>query len=227
MRLITLMTMTMLMLTPVHSAEAFLGFGENKEKPLDQAKKHFANHEYYNARLFAQQAIDQNPQDSEAAKLMADILDKEIERQKEHLLPQAIEEMNTDDKQDQIKTWLERSRVLFNANQYDLALFAAEKVFLYEADNSVASELIDQIKAKALKEGKADTLFIHKMYKNEIADRLEQYRTEAEDLTTQGQWGQAQFTAEKILMLEPEDPKALSILQKILSHKDGTRSEAL
>ena len=135
--------------------------------------------------------------------------------------------MNADDKQDQIKTWLERSRVLFNANQYDLALFAAEKVFLYDANDSAASELIDQIKAKALKEGKADTLFIHKMYKNEIADRLEQYRTQAEDLAAQGQLGQAQFTAEKILMLEPEDPKALSILQKILSKKNEARSEVL
>jgi tetratricopeptide (TPR) repeat protein len=219
--------MTTLVVTPVHSAEAFLGFGETKEKPLVQAKKYFGNHEYYTAHRFAQQALDQNPKDPEVTKLMADILDKEIERQKEQLLPQAIEEMNGDDKQDAIKTWLERSRTLFAADQYDLALFAAEKVFLYDSNNIVASELIDQIKGKALKEGKADTLFIHKMYKEEIADRLEQYRVEAEDLTSQGRFGQAQFTAEKILMLEPEDPKALAVLQKVLSHMDRTRSEAL
>ncbi len=65
------------------------------------------------------------------------------------------------------------------------------------------------------------------MYKNEISDRLEQYRNQAEELAAQGQWGQAQFTAEKILMLEPEDPKALAILQKILAHQDRTRSELL
>lgn len=200
--------------------------GDSKEVLL-QAEKFYNNHEYYNARRAAQQVLAEEPQNPQAAKLMADILDKEIERQKEHLLPQAIEEMNADDKRDQIKTWLERSRALFNASQYDLALFAAEKVFLYDANDSAASELIDQIKAKALKEGKADTLFIHKMYKNEIADRLEQYRTQAEELAAQGQLGQAQFTAEKILMLEPEDPKALSILQKILSQKDRARSEAL
>ncbi len=221
------MTMTMMVLTPIHSAEAFLGLGEKEEKPIVQAKKYFDNHEYYTARRFAQKAIEQNPQDPEAAKLMADILDKEIERQKEQLLPQAVEEMNGGDKQDAIKTWLERSRALFAANQYDLALFAAEKVFLYEADNAAASDLIDQIKGKALKEGKADSLFIHKMYKEEIADRLEQYRGEAEDLASQGRFGQAQFTAEKILMLEPEDPKALAVLQKVLSHMDRTRSEAL
>ncbi len=216
-----------MVLGQAHVAEAFLGFGKKKEKPLAQAEKYYNSHEYYNARRATQQALEQNPQDPEATKLMADILDKEIERQKENLLPQAIEEMNTDDKQDQIKTWIERSRALFDASQYDLALFAAEKVFLYDAENNAASELIDQIKGKALKEGKADTLFIHKMYKNEIADRLEQYRTQAEDLATQGQLGQAQFTAEKILMLEPEDPKALAILQKVLSRRDGTRSESL
>jgi len=197
------------------------------EAVLSKAEKFYNNHEYYNARCATQQVLDEEPKNPQASKLMAAILDKEIERQKEHLLPEAIDEMNADDKENQIKTWLERSRALFNANQYDLALFAAEKVFLYDAENSVASELIDQIKEKALKEGKADTLFIHKMYKNEIADRLEQYRTQAEDLAAQGQLGQAQFTAEKILMLEPEDPKALAILQKVLSHKDRTRSELL
>jgi tetratricopeptide (TPR) repeat protein len=221
------MLLTAMVLGQANSAEAFLGFGKKKEKPLAQAEKYYSSHEYYKARRATQQALEENPQDPEAAKLMADILDKEIERQKEHLLPQAVEEMNAEDKQDEIRTWLERSRSLFAVNQYDLALFAAEKVFLYEADNSAASELIDQIKGKALKEGKADTLFIHKMYKEEIADRLEQYRAEAEDLAAQGQFGQARFTAEKILMLEPEDPKALSILQKVMSHVDRTRSEAL
>jgi Flp pilus assembly protein TadD len=199
----------------------------DRKAVLSQAEKFYNNHEYYNARRAVQQVLTEEPQNPRASKLMANILDKEIERQKEHLLPQAIDEMSTDDKRDEIKTWLERSRALFNANQYDLALFAAEKVFLYDANDSTASELIDQIKTKALKEGKADTLFIHKMYKNEIADRLEQYRTQAEDLMAKGQLGQAQFTTEKILMLEPEDPKALSILQKILSQKNGARSEAL
>jgi len=199
----------------------------DREAVLSKAEKFYNNHEYYSARRAVQQVLAEDPNNPRAGKLMADILDKEIERQKEHLLPQAIDEMNADDKGDQIKTWLERSRALFNASQYDLALFAAEKVFLYDAENAVASELIDQIKGKALREGKADTLFIHKMYKNEIADRLEQYRTEAEELVAKGQLGQAQFTAEKILMLEPEDPKALAILQKVLSRRNGTRSGSL
>ncbi len=197
------------------------------DSDIVRAEKFYNNREYYSARSSLQKALERNPQDAEATILMAKILDKEIERQKENLLPQAIEEMSADDKSGEIKTWLERSRSLFDANQYDLALFAAEKVFLYDADNSTASELIDRIKAKALKEGKADTLFVHKMYKEEIADRLEQYRAQAEELVNQGQLGQAQFTAEKVLMLEPEDPKALAILQKIYSKMERKRSESL
>jgi Tfp pilus assembly protein PilF len=197
------------------------------ESDIVRAEKFYNNREYYSARSSLQKVLERDPQDTEATILMAKILDKEIERQKENLLPQAIEEMSADDKSDEIKTWLERSRSLFEANQYDLALFAAEKVFLYDADNSTASELIDRIKAKALKEGKADSLFVHKMYKEEIADRLEQSRVQAEELVNQGKLGQAQFTAEKVLMLEPEDPKALAILQKIYSQMERKRSESL
>ena len=57
------MTLTMLLLTPTHPGEAFLGFGGKKEKPLAQAKKNFENHEYYAARRFAQQALEENPRD--------------------------------------------------------------------------------------------------------------------------------------------------------------------
>jgi tetratricopeptide (TPR) repeat protein len=195
------------------------------ESVLAQAQAHYDQHEYYKARNAVQQVLSEDPQNPHALKMMGDILDKEIERQKEQLIPMAAEEMSSDDKQDQIKTWLERSRFFFHQNQYDLALFAAEKVFIYDSNNEAASEWIDQIRAKALKEGKADTLFIHKMYKNEIADRLEQYRVQAEELADQGQLGKAQFTIEKILMLEPDDPKALSLLQKIESLKARTRSE--
>lgn len=200
---------------------------DSKDSELARAQKFYDHHEYYNARQAVQEVLNKNPENPEAMKLMASILDKEIVRQKEHLLPQAIEEMDGDDRQDEIKTWLERSRSLYEVSQYDLALFAAEKVFLYDADNEDASAMIDKIKGTALKEGKADTLFIHKMYKEEIADRLEEYRGQAEDLVAEGQFSQAQFAAEKILMLEPEDPKALSILQEILSHKERTRSESL
>lgn len=214
------MLLTTMVLGHAHTAEAFLGFGKKEEKPITQARKYYDAHEYYKARRTTQQILEKNPEDAEASQLMANILDKEIERQKENLLPRAVEEMGGDEKEDEIKTWLERSRTLFAAKQYDLALFAAEKVFLYDGENIAASELIDQIKGQALKEGKAETLFISKMYEEEISDRLERYRQQAEELANQGSLGQARFTAEKILLLEPEDPKALTLLQKILSEEE-------
>ena len=84
----------------------------DRKTVLLQAEKFYKKHEYYNARCAVQQVLDKEPHNPQATKFMADILDKEIERQKEHLLPQALEEMNADDKEDQIKTWLERSRAL-------------------------------------------------------------------------------------------------------------------
>lgn len=223
MRLIAIMILSLAVLGHETTAEAFLGFGKKKESTLDQAEKSYRSREYYRARRLTQEALNQNPQDERAVKLMGNILDKEIERQKEHLLPQAIEEMDADDRQDEIKTWMERANTLFASNQYDLALFAAEKVFLYDAENQLASELIDRIKGKAIREGKAETLFIHKMYKEEIADRLQQYRQQAEEFAADGQFGQARFTAEKILLLEPEDPRALALLQRIRGQEDNLR----
>ncbi len=193
---------------------------EGRATALAQANKFYANHEYYKARSSLKQVLDKNPRDSEATKMMAAVLDKEIERQKEHLLPQAVEEMGADERDTEIKTWLERSRALFAGKQYDLALFAAEKVFLYDGENVAASEMIDQIKSRALKEGKAETLFIHKMYKEEIVDRLQQYRQQAEELVSRGQYGQARFTVEKVLLLEPEDPQALALYQEILVQEE-------
>ncbi|MBI4711285.1 MAG: hypothetical protein HY767_02335 [Candidatus Omnitrophica bacterium] len=58
---------------------------EDRDVALSQAEKFYTNHEYYSARRAAQQVLDEEPQDPRATKLMADILDKEIERQKEHL----------------------------------------------------------------------------------------------------------------------------------------------
>lgn len=221
-----MLTLTGCLIAGIGSPEASALWGKSKPS-LKKAKQYYESHEYYKARIAVQEVLDQNPRDAEAQKLMAEILNREIERHKEHLLPQAIEEMDKDEKLDEIRSWLERSQTLFQANQYDLALFAAEKVFLYDAQNNEASELIDKIKGKALKEGKADTLFIHKMYKEEIAERLGRYRTQAEELFLQGQLGQARFAAEKVLLLEPQDPQALELFQKILTQEEKTRGESL
>ncbi len=219
------MTTAILVLGNITQADAFLGFGEQKKEGLAEAIELYQNREYYKARKVVEKYLDKNPQSAEATQLMATILDKEIERQREHLISQDFNGMSSDERKEQVRTWLERSRALLRTKQYDFALFAAEKVFLYDHTNSAASDLIDDIKAAALKDGRDDSLFIHKIYEEEISDRVVRYRDEAADLAARGKFGQAKFVAEKVLMLEPEDPTSLSVLQRILSHQEKTRSE--
>jgi len=134
--------------------------------------------------------------------------------------------MSGDESVEEIKTWLERSETLFQSKQYDLALFAAEKVFLYDSTHAKASQMIDKIKRQALKEGKADILFLNQMYEEEISDRLTRYRDQAQAFFQEGQLGRAKYTVEKILLLEPDDPKALRLYQEILSNDEARRHEA-
>lgn len=221
------MTALLIMTSRPASAEAFFGFGkkQSSKTSIEQAEKYYQNHEYYQARRMIQQILEEQPENLEAQNLMGKILDAEVERQKKQLTPQAVEEMNSSEKDIQIKTWLERSRALFQRREYDLALFAAEKVFLYDANNLEASKLIDDIKAQALKEGKADVLFLNKMYEEEISERLEKYRDQAQAFAAKGYFGRAKFMAEKILLLEPEDKEAQRLYQTIIDQEEAQRHE--
>ncbi|OQA57210.1 MAG: hypothetical protein BWY42_00656 [Candidatus Omnitrophica bacterium ADurb.Bin277] len=219
------LTIAAMLMMPTGTADAFLG-KKKKETPLQRAERYYNDREYYLARQTTLEILAEDPSDMEAQRLMGKILDAEIERQKEQVFPLAAEEMNRDERSAQAKTWIERSKALLERGEYDLALFAAEKVFIYESDNSQASDVIDQIKERAIKEGKADMLFLNKIYEEEISDRLDRYRGEAQDFARQGHYGQARFSVEKILLLEPEDPQALKIHQSILQQEKASRYEA-
>lgn len=210
-----------MMLTGCATSPKTFSLPEDRAEAIRQANRYYDSHEYFYARRSAEILIDKDPLDQEAQDLMAKVLDKEIERQKSQLIPQAVEEMGGGEKDAQVKTWLERSQALFARKQYDLALLAAEKVFIYDEDSRDASELIDKIKGQALKEGKADTLFLNKMYEQEISDRLGHYRNQAEGLVESGHYGQARFALEKILLLEPDDPQALKLYRTVLEKREG------
>jgi len=190
--------------------------------PLERAQGAYQQGEYFSARTQVQAVLDQNPENTSAQQLMADVLDKEIERQKETVITTSPDNNDKEvgpgaegSNQTEVKNWLDRSRTLLHQRQYDLALFAAEKVFLYDANNREASYLIDDIKEGAIKNGKADTLFLSKMYKEEIGDRVKKYRSEAKDLMDQNKNEQARFSLQKILTLEPEDPEALRLFSQL------------
>lgn len=198
--------------------------GVSKVSRLDEAHLAYERGEYYKARIQAQELLKQDPDNIAAQQLMGDVVDKEITRQKEALLASQIAVTTDSDSEDfsnknqvEIKTWLDRSKALMHQNQYDLALFAAEKVFIYDANNHEASLLIDDIRDAAIKNGKSETLFLSKMYQDEIADRVKKYRGQASELIEQNKVEQAKFALQKILMLEPEDPDSLRLFQSLQS----------
>ena len=164
MREIILMTLSLLMVTQAQPAEAF--WSKKKEPLMERAEKYYENREYYRAREATFEILAENPNHEAAQALMGKILDKEIERQKEQVYPMAVEEMDSDDRSSEIKTWLERSNALLARKEYDLALLPRKR-FLYLMRRTGRLELIDRIKERAIKEGKADVLFLGKMYKEE------------------------------------------------------------
>ena len=189
---------------------------------LDEARMAYEHGEYYKARIQVQNILAKDPENTAAQQLMGDVLDKEIARQKDAVM--AGSPNNTHDDSDEksddvnrveIKNWIDRSKTLLHQKQYDLALFAAEKVFIYDANNHEASLLIDDIKEEAVKDGKAESLFLSKMYKEEIGERVKNYRSEARDMINENKSEQAKFTLQKILMLEPEDPEALKLFRDL------------
>ena len=55
------------------------------------------------------------------------------------------------------------------------------------------------------------------MQKEEIGERVKKYRNEAQALANDNKDEQAKFTLQKILLLEPEDPEALSLMKSLQS----------
>ena len=54
--------------------------------PLERAQTAYQQGEYFSARTQVQAVLDQDPENTSAQQLMADVLDKEIERQKETVI---------------------------------------------------------------------------------------------------------------------------------------------
>lgn len=195
----------------------------NEAKPVTgaepEARRMFAAGELYQARQLTRKILEKNPSNKSAQKLMAQIIDREIAREKEAFEPKAAEEFTYKEKADEARVWLDRSKTLFSIGRYEEAILAAEKVFLYDPDNLEASRLMDEVREKARREGKSDLLFLKRSAEDEIRERLETYRKQAKRWIREGKWGMAKLTVEKILLLVPEDREALGLYEKIRAQK--------
>jgi tetratricopeptide (TPR) repeat protein len=190
---------------------------------IERAREHLETGEYHRAQQIVKRILENQPNDAQAQKLMAEIIDRELQRQQEAFQVKPSEELSKTEKEDAVKTWLERAQALLDIRQYDQALLAAEKVFLYDAENLQASQLIDRIKKKAYEERKGDSLVLKQMYQGEIQTRISAYKDQAKTWIESGKWGAARLAVEKILLLEPEDREALRLYDKIKEHRKAVK----
>lgn len=182
---------------------------------LLNARKAFASGELYAAKRQTELFLKDNPSSVEGQKLMGQILDEELTQHKDAFKKEAEEEFSQDRKKAEIKTLLERSRSLLEMGEYDAAAEAAESVFGYEAQNTEASRLLDQIKQRAWVSGKREIQDGQEIVKAEVDDRAVSYRRQAQGYAEDGQWGAAQMSIQKLLLLYPEDKEGLKLLEQI------------
>mgnify|MGYP000372927017 CR=1 FL=1 len=180
--------------------------------------------EYYRARKMVSRLLEDDPYNAEYQLLMAEVLEKEIAQQKEAFDTKVPEELDDEENATQAKTWLERAQELFRRSQYEESLSAAENVFNYDPTNVEASELIDQIHKKAQEEGKTQQIVMKRIHRDEMAIRSQRYREQLKTLIEKKQWSKAKLTAEKIMLLDPQDKEAVRLHEQIVKNSEAQAS---
>lgn len=186
---------------------------------LRHAEAALTRERIFEARKWAGEALAMEPKRLEGQRLMAKILDQEIAREKSLSRKDTLEELSSQEKRQQMKTWLERAQGFLEVNQFDEALLAAEQVFQLDPENPEASHLIDEIQEKARRQGHEEGLFLKSLYQQEIHSRINRYTQQAEAWIREERWGAARLAVEKILLLDPENRVGLR-LSSLLDKKE-------
>ena len=184
------------------------------EAKLAHAELALRGQKIFEARKWATQALEMQPGSLEAQKVMAKVLDREVMQEKALSKNRWPEELTSEERRLQAKTWLERAQSFLAVNEFDEAYLAAEKIFEFDPDNFEASHLLDQIKEKAQKQGAKESLFLRDFYQEEMNSRVERYAHEAKAWLQEGRWGMAQLAIEKILLLDPKNRQAQILLKQ-------------
>ncbi len=182
---------------------------------LSDAARLMQQGEYYRARKLAGKALEISPASAEAQELMVQILALEMAAEKKAFESAPPEEQTAEQKSDQTKVWLERGETLLSLGHYDQAMEAAENVFLTDSDNVAASGLIDRIRKSASEAENQGKKVWGEVARDEIRDRIENYRQSAERYLAQGQTGAAAFEVEKIQILDPKNSDARRLKREI------------
>ena len=176
----------------------------------------------FEAGDWAQEALTARPKGMEAQKLMAQVYDQQITEDKILSQSKAPEELKPSEKSLQVKTLLERSRSLLEMNLLKEANDTAEEAIQLDPDNLEASRLLDEIKEKAQKLGREESLFLKDLYDEEVTSRMKKYARQAEQSVKEKKWGAARLTVEKMLLLDPKNSDAKKLLAEIDKRDEGS-----
>ena len=131
-----------------------------------------------------------------------------------------LEELSSEEKREMTRTFLEEGDRYFQEKDYDQANAAYERIFVLDPNNLEASKRIDRLKKQMLAEGRSETSLVAHVYDAEIEARSHYYLKKAKELAGEKKWGQARFTLEKLLLINPLHEEAQK-LYKDLKSKQG------
>ena len=132
-----------------------------------------------------------------------------------------IEDYSAEEKKQKVKELLTLGDELFDQKIYDQALEAYEEVFTLDPKNRKASAKIDLLKEQMMKEGKDEAGVVNAVYEEEENERTKKYWAETRDYLKEHRYGQARFSLEKILLLDPFNEEAKDLYEKLKAKPAG------
>lgn len=192
----------------------------DSEMSLMEAQVYLADQDYEKAEKVTRQILEKSRGNEAAEKFMAQVIQAQGRHTNSGLTLKPLEEMSSEEKRLEIERWMERTRSFLALGHYEEAVAAVEKVFLYQSYHPQASRLLDEIHEKALQEGHKDLAALEQAAQEEIKMRIKNYRRQAKQRLSQGQWGHARVAIDKILMLDPSDREALRLKEGLKQHED-------
>lgn len=197
---------------------------ENEAVFLSETDQVLDQGQFYQAKKLTREFLADNPDSVKAQQLMAEILEKEIAAQKQAFSERVPEEYDVQDKDDQIRTWLERAESFLREKRYPEAMESAEQVFTLDPENAKASNLVDRIRGEALTGQVADKAFLKEMRQDELLSRADRYKKDAVSYLESGRYGAAELAIKKVLLIFPEDKEANQIYQRIQVQEESRLS---
>jgi hypothetical protein len=136
--------------------------------------------------------------------------------------PKVTEELSDSEKQSMIRELLAEGDRYADEKNYNLANAAYESIFLLDHEHEGASERIDRLKKRMLKEGKSETDLVTRVYDSEIDMRVRTYLKQAKEFMETGRVGQSRLALQKLLLINPLHEEAEKLYKKLNEETEET-----